>query len=495
MENKYLKSEWERLENELETNIAKNKTINISEFFMQNKISEEDLFFAPSDFSEAVVMMYCFREEYQEAIDYINRITRYDGGHTRFLIHIKRFEYNENTKLVNRCMKFAESDALKQLDDNLKIKSRRMLYDESPEAFASYPFIFLEEVILARANVKCFFSNVRLTKGESVYKANFFYNGKDNCIYFKKDFSSFPYVNELESNVKKYQTNSYQLKDFMQANYHNRFINELIVKDQVSTKTILDVVVNAYVAPSPCEWVDPYKWKRSEELSQSLRLVGEDHATENLRLLWVLLKCGFEKELIDAISDYPLFYALTLLLFDYPEFKEKVFQRIGIQGLEKAYQLVWKKSLTSKDILALAEFGKNNPDFLKALALSMHRFEYHLYIMFDYTPEFGNLQWVNMRGLRCGHFNYFFVYSPHELPILAESLSRKKLPGGISLGCFPAYYNVIHIYAVILYYLALTKNNDFKSFRDASNVLPYIWNNEKKLERLREDTTKLYKKN
>lgn len=169
MENKYLKSEWERLENELETNIAKNKTINISEFFMQNKISEEDLFFAPSDFSEAVVMMYCFREEYQEAIDYINRITRYDGGDTLVLIRIKRFKYNKNTKLVNRCMKFAESDALKQLDDNLIIKSRQKLYDESPEAFASYPFIFFGRSHISTCQCKMFLFKCTFNKrGECI---------------------------------------------------------------------------------------------------------------------------------------------------------------------------------------------------------------------------------------------------------------------------------------------------------------------------------------
>ncbi|MBC1926199.1 hypothetical protein, partial [Listeria innocua] len=188
--------------------------------------------------------------------------------------------------------------------------------------------------------------------------------------------------------------------------------------------------VYGYQAPAPYELHSIYDFKDFEE---SKRQVYEASGIKYIQLLWVLLKCGYEQVLLDKINQYPLYYGITLLVFDYPYLQEQVIKKLNIEGLEETYLLTRKPNLGIKSIKKLADFGRGNSTFLDALSISLQRYEYHLWAAYVYTPYLGNVQWgQHFKGKRGSQFYYLYIYHPEKMPILNECLIKRKLPSGIS---------------------------------------------------------------
>ncbi|MBC1374394.1 hypothetical protein HB839_02500 [Listeria sp. FSL L7-1699] len=468
-----LKQTWENLEIELWELLRNKQQINVDVFLSDRGITSDILAYSKngrfiSNFQQYIVYLYCLNGEYQKAVDFIRTVADYDSYHGAersfsiigTFINKPKFGLDKSPYIHHLHEELNQSieweNFLKMLDYN-PFKLDEYRYDE--DYFAEKPIFYLSKTVLSLKKSKCFFTGKKLAKGDYVYKVNW---NQDEYHYFVEEaLEDYP---SLKENVYKYENNQYKLTDFSK-HFTNVWVNQLFNTNQVTVDLLLDIIVYGYQASAPFELHSIYDFKDFEE---SKRQVYEAMGIKYIQLLWVLLKCGYEQVLLDKINQYPLYYGITLLVFDYPSFQEQVIKKLNIEGLEETYLLTRKSNMGLKNIKKLADFGRENPTFLDALSVSLQRYEYHLWAAYVYTPYLGNIQWgQHFKGKRGSQFYYFFIYHPEKLPILNECLRTRKLPSGISSGGWSQYVNLDSLYSTIIYYLTVTnQTEDFKYWSD-----------------------------
>lgn len=483
-EQRIQKSTWKNLATKLNDIISNSDPISVEIFFTQHNIMHEDLIYSfngrfASEFQKNIFRLYCLRAEFSKAIGFLQKLSHL--GNTRTIIYHcvdNQSSYSSQLKQSAEWQHFIRQYKFSYPD-----------YDNR-DSFIVWPFILVNISPIKSNNHKCFFSRNGLQSGESVYKANWFAEAQqDDNIYFLPEYSK---KNErLKQSIEKYNTNSYTLNEFTQNHFDLPWINKLIAESRFTFDNILELIVNGYQAPSPYEWVDLYEhYHHRIQKEQSPRLVYEGMGMQYLQLLWILIKCGYEDNLIEKIESYPLAYAVTLLAFDKSDFHQHVIDKLSIPGLKEIYALTRKRSLTLKDLKTLHTFSQQHPEFIDALSLSLQRYEYHLYAMYDRSPV-GGCQWLqHLRGKMGSQFYLFFLDAPEKLPILKECLTRKQIPDGISKGGEMAYAGANNLYAAILYHLALTHSDDYTYWRDSHQIWRYC-KGESVVERIIKNAEKL----
>lgn len=468
-----IKQTWENLEMELWELLKNKQKINVDAFLSERGITKEVLAYSKngrfiSHFQQYIVYLYCLNGDYQKAVDFIRIVAEFDCYHgaERIFSIVGVFIYEpkfglEKSPYINYLHEELKQSKewknyLKTLEYN-PFKLDEYHYDEA--YFAEKPIFYLNKTTLALKKSKCFFTGKKLIKGDCVYKVN--WNQDDYHYFVEEALENYP---SLKENVYKYENNLYKITDFSN-HFTNVWVNQLLNTKQSTVDLLLDIIVYGYQAAAPYELHSIYDFKDFEE---SKRQVYEAMGIKYIQLLWVLLKCGYEQVLLDKINQYPLYYGITLLVFDYPYLQEQVIKKLNIEGLEETYLLTRKPNLGIKSIKKLAGFGRGNSTFLDALSISLQRYEYHLWAAYVYTPYLGNVQWgQHFKGKRGSQFYYLYIYHPEKMPILNECLIKRKLPSGISSGGWSQYENLDSLYSTIIYYLTVTNQTEnFKFWSD-----------------------------
>lgn len=492
MEKTKLRKTWLMLTEELE-NIIDNK-----EYFLLDKIlekyniKEEDYIWGISrsykmDFYYNIFILYCLQENYHKAVEIAEYFNAYDGGYL-----YEDILADDNIRLGGikdqlQTLKSTEEWKLFNKKSAYINKKKRVWHYNEPKTDTDDPFTYLKKTIVTRVNQKCFFSGRKLEKGEHIYEANWFYGKRDKRVYFLEEhLAKFPMA---KKNVKKYFEDKHDLEDFYHKNFENPFVNYLInSEDRNSVEKILDLIVYGYVAPHPNSWVSLYDWVPDMEREQSERYVYENINRDYITLLWILLKCGYEDELVNAIDRYPSFYGLTLLIFNRSSLFSKVIKKLNLENISSLYLKTRESRISLKEIKKLAVVEIENFVFTNDLLESLERYEYHIYDNVHYTADWYIEELEHFLYAKGGNLLYFFIYDVLKVRKVREMYERKELPLGISSGAWNGYSNSnIFFYEILLYYLAVNNSDEICFWKNGTMVGRFV-QSEKKLDKIIKNT-------
>ncbi len=472
MDNTKLAKTWLMLREELEC-IIKNK-----EYFLFDKIlekyqiKEEDFIWGISrsykmDFYYKVFELYCLQENYPKAIEMLEYFNAYDGG---YLYRDVLFDDKIRLDGITEQLQVLKSTKEWKLFTE-RNKERKFRYYNTEKTDTDDPFTYLKKTTVTRANQKCFFSGRKLEKGEHVYEANWFYRKRDKRVYFlEESLSEFPLA---EKNVKKYIEDKYELEDFYHENFENPFLNNLVnSKDRNSVEKILDLIVYGYAAPLPNCWVSLYEWIPSSEREESERAVYEEIKGDYITLLWILLKCGYEDELVNAIDRYPAFYGVTLLIFNRDSLFDKVIKKLKLENIAPLYLKTRESRINLKEIKKIAAAGTENPGFMNTLLESLEQYEYHIYDNIAYTADWYIEELEHFSYAKGGNLLYFFINDALKVRKVREMHERKEL---ISADGYGGYGNSnIFLYEILLYYLTINNSSEVDFWKNGTMTWRFV---------------------
>ena len=488
MDKTKLSTTWFMLTEELEN------IINSKEYFLLDKIlekyniKEEDYIWGISrdykmDFHYHIFVLYCLQENYHKAMETVEYFNAYDGG---YLHRDILSDSNVRLGAIKDQLQILKSTKEWKLfnDTNSKNKFRD---HNAVRTDTDDPFTYLKKTTVTRANQKCFFSGRKLEKGEHVYEANWFYGKVDKRVYFlEESLAEFPMARK---NVKKYFEDRYELKDFYHKNFENPFVNHLInSEDKYSAEKILDLIVYGNTAPHPNSWVSLYEWIPSRDRKESERYVYESIKGDYITLLWILLKCGYEDELVNAIDRYPAFYAPTLLIFNRDSLFSKVIKKLNLESISSLYLKTRESRINLKEIKKLAASGIGNSGFTDALLESLERYEYHIYDNYNYTADWYIEELEHFSHAKGGNLLYFFIYDVFKIKKIREMYERKELPSGIGSGGWNGYDNSnIFFYEILLYYLTVNNSDEINFWKNGTMIWRFV-QVKKRLEKIIKNT-------
>ncbi len=287
-------------------------------------------------------------------------------------------------------------------------------------------------------------------------------------------------------NVKKYFEDRYELKDFYHKNFENPFVNHLInSEDRYSVEKILDLIVYGYTAPRPNCWVSLYEWIPSRDREEYESYVYESTSGDYITLLWILLKCGYEDELVNTIDRYPAFYGLTLLIFNRDSLFSKVIKKLNLESISSLYLKTRESRINLKEIKKLAASGIENPGFTDALLGSLERYKYHIYDNYCYTVDWYIEELEHFSYAKGGNLLYFFIYEAFKMKKIKGMYERKELLSG-SGGS--GYDNSnIFFYEVLLYYLAVNNSDEISFWKNGTMLWRFV-QGKKRLEKIIKNT-------
>ncbi|ACT95953.1 hypothetical protein [Dyadobacter fermentans] len=289
------------------------------------------------------------------------------------------------------------------------------------------PLCLLRQAPLRRENVRCYISKKKLKKGEPVYEFQFFNGSHDtpsNTFFAHGDA-----VNSNKSamlNIENYRSNSYRLNDYaFKTDYTHplvsSFWNQL---DRFDLDAILQIIANPPVHPTPY-LAQPLHTESVASLVGTNLLVNTDrqiyYGTGGIfaNLLYILIKCGYQQDIIRRLPTLPDHFPLLLMCFNDTTLRRSVAAFMGYTGLADLYEqaLSPHTKKTPQVVKNLVDFGHKNPDFRRQLAKSLDLYEYHLYS--NYRP---GINWLfesfdcykNARG---GGLLDFLISEPELLPV------------------------------------------------------------------------------
>lgn len=488
MDKKKLRKTWLLLTEELQNIINSKEYFLLDKILEKYKIKEEDYIWGISrsykmDFYYKIFVLYCLQENYHKALEILEYFNAYDGA---YLYRDVLSDDKVRLGSINAQLQILKSTKEWKLFCDTNKKNSPLHYN-TEETDTDNPFIYLKKTVVTRANQKCFFSGKKLEKGEYVYEANWFYEKEDKRICFlEESLADFPLVRK---NVEKYLEDKYKLEDFYHKSFENPFVNCLInSEDRSSVEKILDLIVYGYTAPHPNSWVSLYEWIPSGDRAESERYVYENINGDYITLLWILLKCGYEDELVNAIDRYPAFYGVTLLIFNRDSLFGKVIKKLNLENISSLYLKTRESRINLKEIKKLAALGIENHGFMDALLESLERYEYHIYDNYNYTADWYIEELEHFSHAKGGNLLYFFIYDAFKVRKIREMYKRKELPSGISSGGWNGYDNSnIFFYEVLLYYLTINNNSEVNFWKNGTMTERFV-QVKKRLEKIIKNT-------
>ena len=223
-----------------------------------------------------------------------------------------------------------------------------------------------------------------------------------------------------------------------------------------------------YVSPHSNYWVPLYEWVPHRDREYSERYMYERAGREYITLLWILLKCGYEDELVNAIDRYPDYYGMTLLIFNRDSLYQKVIKKLNFEDISPLYLKAREGRINLKEIKKMAASGIENPRFMNALLESLERYEYHIYDNYSYTADWYIEELEHFSYAKGGHLLYFFIYDVFKVKKIREMYERKELPDG-------GYGNTnVFLYEVLMYYLAVNNSSEVDFWKNGPMVERFV---------------------
>ena len=178
--------------------------------------------------------------------------------------------------------------------------------------------------------------------------------------------------------------------------------------------------------------------------------MNDSLAGEFVNICWVAMQCGYADDIFTQLAQEPLevadpIYAM-LATFERPDCRQAAAAHFGLPELPDIMAQAFKSRLSLDSLLAVADFGLNQPRFAQALAVALSRYNLHLYS--NYHPQ---VDWY-LQGLehyskgKGGQLLYFFIHIPQYIPVLFAMLERGVLPDGISVKAYDAYDNTVNFF-------------------------------------------------
>ena len=240
------------------------------------------------------------------------------------------------------------------------------------------PLCWVESATLNRKSARCAVSREKMERGAAVYVVRYFNGSSDvnsEPTYVSRRAGDAPGV--FATNKARYESDAYSLETLgYRADYRHPWINRFWKSPGArSFDDALRMIASPEVHPTPYRLLTPGAPDREGEPWRVLSGTGG----EFINLLWILIKSGHAKAIVDMLPSLPAHFPAALLLFDRPLLRREVARYLDIPELIDVYDRVFQKTLSANDVAALVRFGQAHPDFQERLAQSLNLYEYHLY--------------------------------------------------------------------------------------------------------------------
>lgn len=343
----------------------------------------------------------------------------------------------------------------------------------------STPFCWFEKVILGRKNVCCYLSKQKLQKGELVYGIRFFngaYDIPSNLFYCQ--IEAFEQHQAAKTSLHKYLNNSYSLSDYaFKISYDHPLINFFWNNiEDFDLLTTLKLIAQPPVHPTPylkyAYEERPLPIYDSKNKGYHLeKNINGGTGSEFLDLLYILVKCGYLEAIVSLLPQLPTHFPYLFLFFNSKNIHEKIANYLTEDStelsnlLDISFKRYNKKS--PQEVLQLALYGQNNPNFLKNFSICLNYYECHLYSNYHPGVNWFFQEFSHFIRTKGGGLLDFFISAPELIPALQQMKTETCYLTGLSQGAIDAYNNSLpFLYRTIVLHLAFIGAESTKKWMD-----------------------------
>lgn len=280
------------------------------------------------------------------------------------------------------------------------------------------PLAWFEETTVSRTGARCALSGRALAKGSPAYGYRVWSGPFDIATdLVLADRAAFDADRTACARRDKFLGDAQSLADFVPPGpFDHPSVNAFFRASAAATLDDgLRVVAEAPAHPTP--WALGDEWGPAVSATKTRTFAGA--AGELVDLLWVLVKCGHLRAIVDRLPELPPFFPLLLMLFDRPKLREAMAAHLGAPELTHLFSLIGSPRLGAQDRARLVRFGIEHPRVSELVASMLERYEVHLYSNYQCSPNWFFQDFHALARGRGRSFVYLLAAYPDRLAPLA----------------------------------------------------------------------------